>query len=337
MRPTLCLTLQEKLLAFYQDHVCISESEKALGKQLAEDICAEFQRFLKSKSPELPFANGWLSGYLCDDLVSRSHLEVSFMLPLVLEPSLWRLVLGEKTVVNNPRFGLVKRTGVEYFQRGSSPWDRFLVGGYLSSNAIHEALHKILVASANWPAIGSMLECVIRPAMAPKELKLEVLHQQIHLDIALCPMIEAGDKILLSSTLEEPGENLWEGSFYAVGISRLKDLDARDSGVRQRCFNLLKVLLGNHPFWTKVSDDPLAHVILHMSEAEPDWPEVMLADRFQQVLEELVQYLAKGCLPCYFDSRINLLDHLLPEEIEDIGCTLYEALAEPDLAAGFGL
>uniref|UniRef100_A0A6J0VDH3 Mitochondrial dynamics protein MID49 n=1 Tax=Pogona vitticeps TaxID=103695 RepID=A0A6J0VDH3_9SAUR len=336
-RPTLCLTLQEKLLAFSKAHVSVSESEKALGKQLAEDVCAAFQTFLKTKSPELPFANGWLSGYLCDDVASRGHLEVSFMLPLVLEPNLWRLVPGEQTVVNNPRFGLVKRTGLEYFQRGSSAWDRFLVGGYLSSNAIHEALHKILMASTHWPVLGSVLECVIRPAMAPKQLKLEVVHRQTHLDIALCPMIEAGDKILLSTSSEEPGENLWEENFYTAEISRLKDLDARDSGARRRCLSLLKVLLGNHPFWTKVSGAPLTHVLLHVSETETDWSEATLADRFQQVLEELVQFLAKGSLPCFFDSRINLLDHLLPEEIEDIGCTLYEALAQPDLAAGFGL
>ncbi|KAJ7305989.1 hypothetical protein JRQ81_010355 [Phrynocephalus forsythii] len=336
-RPIHCLTLQEKLLAFYREHVCISESEKALGRQLAEDICAEFQKFLKNKSPELPFADGWLSGYLCDDLVSCSHFEVSFMLPLALEPNLWRLVPGEQTVVNNPRFGLVKRTGLEYFQRGSSPWDRFLVGGYLSSNALHDALHKVLVASTNWPAIGSIMGCVIQPAMAPKEVKLEVTHQQIHLDITLRPMIEAGEKILFATSLEEPGENLWEESFYTAGISRLKDLDARDSGVRQRCLNILKVLLGNHPFWAKVSGRPLTHAVLHLSEAESDWSEAALADRFQQVLELLVQALAKGFLPCFFNSRINLLDHLLPEEVEDIGGTLYEALAEPDLATGFGL
>ncbi|XP_062999206.1 mitochondrial dynamics protein MID49 isoform X2 [Elgaria multicarinata webbii] len=337
LRALLCLTLQEKLLSFFRDHISMSEMEKAMGKQLAGDICAELQSFLKNKSSELPFGNIFLSGYLCDDLVGRNHLEVDFMLPLVLESNLWCLIPGEQTVVNNPCFGMIKRTGLEYFPRGNSPWDRFLVGGYLSSNTVNDALHKILVASVNWPVISSMLECVVRPVMAPKELKLEVRYEQIHLDVTLCPMIEMGDKILLAASSEEPVENLWQLSFYAAEISKIKDLDAGDSGVRQSCLNILKVIFENHPFWSKLAGSPLTHVILHLSQTELDWSEAALADRFQQVLEELVQYLAKGSLPCFFDSRINLFSRLPLEEIEEIGCTLYEALAEPDLATGLGL
>ncbi|XP_062820550.1 mitochondrial dynamics protein MID49 [Anolis carolinensis] len=336
-RPLLCLTLQEKLLSFYQDRVSISEAKKVLGKQLAEDISTELQNFLKNKSPDLPFGSVFLSGCLCDGLVGLNRLEVSLMLPLVLEPSLWRLVPGEQTVVNDPRFGMVKRTCLEYIPRGNSPWDRFMVGGYLSSNAVNDTLRKILVASINWPVIGSMLECTIRPSMAPKELKLEVLHEQVHLDVTLCPTVNAGDQTFVAATLEEPGENLWEQSFYMAEVSKLKDLDACDSGVRQCCLNILKVILEDHPFWSRVGTGPLTHIILHLSQKELDWSEAMLAERLRDVLEELVQSLAKGFLPCFFDSKVNLLSHLLPEEVEEIGCTLYEALAEPDLATAFNL
>ncbi|XP_061455144.1 mitochondrial dynamics protein MID49 [Rhineura floridana] len=336
-RTLLCLTFQEKLLSYYRDHVSVSEAEKVLGKQLAEGICAELQNFLKNKHPELSFGNAFLSGYLCDDLVSNDHLEVAFVLPLVLESNLWHLIPGEQTVMNNPWFGMIKRTGLEYFPRGNSPWDKFMVGGYLSSNTINDTLHKILVASLNWPVIGSMLECIIRPVIAPKELKLEIRHDQIHLDINLCPMIEVGDKILLAASFEEPVENLWQQSFYTAEISKLKDWDGRDSGVRHCCLNILKVIFENHPFWSKLTSTHLTHVILHLSKTEADWSEAALGDRCQQVLEELVQYLEKGFLPCFFDSRINLLGNLVLEEIEEIGYTLYEALAEPDLATGLCL
>ncbi|XP_033022453.1 mitochondrial dynamics protein MID49 isoform X2 [Lacerta agilis] len=337
-RARLCLTLQEKLLSYYRDHVSVSEVEKALGKQLAGDICGELQKFLKNKYPELPFGHAFLSGYLCDDLISSDRLEVAFMLPLTLEPDLWLLIPGEQTVVNDPCFGMVRRTGVEYFPRGSSPWDRFVVGGYLSSSTINKTLHNVLVASINWPVIGSSLECVVRPVMDPKELKLEVRHAQIRLDINLCPMVEVGDKTLLPPSFVKPVENLWQRSFYAAEVSALKDLDARDDGVRQGCLNILKVVFENHPFWSKLGSSHLTHAILHLSETETtDWSEAALADRCQQVLEELVRYLEIGSLPCFFDSRINLLGHLASEEIEEIGYTLYEALAEPDLAAGLCL
>ncbi|KAM6423952.1 mitochondrial dynamics protein MID49 isoform 1-T2 [Liasis olivaceus] len=336
-KSLLCLTLQEKLLSFYRDHISVSETKKAVGKQLAEDIRVELQNFLKNKSLDLPFGNIFLSGYLCDDLVGCNRLEVVFMLPLVLEDNLWHLIPGEETLMDNSWYGMIKRSGLEYFTRGSSPCDKFIVGGYLSSNTINDALHKILVASINWPVIGSMLECIIRPAMAPRELKLEVKHEQVLLDITLCPMVEAEGKILLATSFEEPVENLWQRSFYALEVSKLKDLDAGDSGVRQCCLSILKATFENHPFWSKLTGSHLTHVILHLSKTELDWSEEMLAERLQQVLEELVQYLAKGSLPCFFDDKINLFSHLLLEEIDEIGCTLYEALAAPDLAEGLGL
>ncbi|XP_015264863.1 PREDICTED: mitochondrial dynamics protein MID49 [Gekko japonicus] len=336
LKTRLCLTLQEKLLAHYQDRVSASEARENLGKRLSEDICAELQNCLKKYS-KLPFGNAFLSGDLCDGLVGGENLEVNLVLPLVLEPDLWAPIPGEQTVVNDPRIWMIKRTGLEYFLRGSSPWDRFIVGGYLSSSAIADALWKVLETSINWLAIGSALECVVRPVVAPKELKLEVRHEQIHLDITLCPMTEAGDKTLLAASLEQPVENFWQQSFYAMEVSRLKNLDARDAGVRQCCLHLLKAVFENHPSWRKLTSGHLIHVLLHLSETESDWSEAALADRFRQALEELLRYLEESSLPCYFDSRINLLEHLSLEEIDEIGFTLYAALTEPDLWNGLGL
>uniref|UniRef100_A0A8C6Y7F5 Mitochondrial elongation factor 2 n=1 Tax=Naja naja TaxID=35670 RepID=A0A8C6Y7F5_NAJNA len=336
-KSLLCLTLQEKLLSFYRDHIYVSETEKAVGKQLAEDIRVELQTFLKNKSLDLPFGNISLSGYLCDDLVGQHQLEVVFHLPLVLEDHLWHFIRGEETLVENSWYGMIKRSGLEYFTRGSSPWDKFIVGGYLSSNLINDALLKTLVASGNWPVIGSLLECIIRPSMAPRELKLEVRHEQVLLDITLCPTVEMEGKVFLATFSGEPVENLWQQSFYAAEVSKLKELDAGDGGIRQCCLLILKATFEKHPFWSKITGSDLTHVILHLSLTEPDWPEAMLAVRLQQVLEELVQYLAKGSLPCFFDDRIDLLSHLLPEEIDEIGCTLYQALAAPNLVDGLGL
>ncbi|XP_013927007.1 PREDICTED: mitochondrial dynamics protein MID49 [Thamnophis sirtalis] len=333
----LCLTLQEKLLSFYRDHVYVSETEKAVGKQLAEDIRVELQSFLKNKSSDLPFGNISLSGYLCDDLVGQHQLEVVFNLPLVLEDHLWHLIGGEETLLDNPWYGMIKRSSLEYFTRGSSPWDKFIVGGYLSSNSINDALLKTLVASVNWPVIGSLLDCIVRPSMAPRELKLEVRHEQVLLDITLCPVVETEGKTFLATFSGEAVENLWRRSFYAAEVSELKELDAGDGGIRRCCLLILKATFEKHPFWSRITGSDLTHVILHLSRTETDWSEAVLAVRLQQVLEELVQYLAKGSLPCFFDERVDLLSRLLPEEIDEIGCTLYEALAAPSLAEGLGL
>uniref|UniRef100_A0A8D0GB36 Mitochondrial elongation factor 2 n=1 Tax=Sphenodon punctatus TaxID=8508 RepID=A0A8D0GB36_SPHPU len=330
-RTLLCLTLQEKLLSFYRNRVSILETEMALGKLLAKDICTELQNILQSKHLELPFGPMQLSGPLYDELQVIAVDHVNFLLPLMLEPSLWKLIPGEETVVKDPRFWMIRRTGLEYFPRGNSPWDRFIVGGYLSSNAITEALHKILVASINWPAIGSVLECIIRPMVAPAELKLEVKYDHMQLSITLCPMVETGGKVLLANSQGGPVENLWQQSFYTAEVSKLKDLDSRDCGARQCCLQILKGICKDHPSLSKLNGSHLTHVLLHLSEAETDWTQEVLADRFQQVIEELIGYLEKGSLPSYFNSRIDLFRGLSEEDIDKMGYTLYSAATEPDL------
>ncbi|XP_067390369.1 mitochondrial dynamics protein MID49 [Emydura macquarii macquarii] len=330
-RTLLCLTFQEKLLSYYRNRVTIPETEVVLGVQLAKDICTELQSFLQSKYPELPFGPMSLGGSLCDDLQVVAADHICFMLPLVFETTLWSLIPGEDTVVKNPRFWMIRRTDMEYFPRGSSPWDRFIVGRYLSSNALSEALHKILVACTNWPAIGSLLECIIRPGVASEELKLEVTHQQTQLNITLCPVTEAGDKVLLAQPPKGLVENLWRQCFYRAEVAKLKELDAGDSGARQCCLKILKGVCKNHPVLSRLTGSHLTHVLLHLSETESDWAEEALAARFQQVIEELVGYLEKGVLPCYFSSKINLFCELGEEEIDEMGYILYSAVAEPGL------
>lgn len=330
-RTLLCLTFQEKLLSYYRNYVAIPETEVARGKQLARDICIELQSFLQNKCSELPFGSMYLGGSLCDDLQVVAADHVCFMLPLVFETTLWSLIPGEDTIIKDPQFWMIRRTDLEYIPRGSSPWDRFIVGGYLSSNALNEALHKMLVASVNWPAIGSLLDCIIRPVVASEELQLEVTHYQTQLNITLCPVTEAGDKILLANPPKGRVENLWRQSFYRSEVSKLKDLDAADSGARQCCLKILKGVCKNHPFLSKLTGSLLTHVLLHLSETESDWAEEALAARFQQAIEELVGYLERSSLPCYFNSHINLFCELLEEEIDEMGYELYRAVSEPGL------
>uniref|UniRef100_A0A669QTU7 Mitochondrial elongation factor 2 n=1 Tax=Phasianus colchicus TaxID=9054 RepID=A0A669QTU7_PHACC len=329
--PPRCLTLQEKLLSHYSIHLPMSEEQVAVAQQLARSICAELQSFLRSKCPELPFGSLFLSGPLLDGLGALAADHIHFMLPVVLDATLWSLIPGEDTVVRNPQYWVIKRTDLEYFPRGRSPWDRFLVGQYLSSNVLNETLHKMLVASINWPAIGSLLGTVIHPLVASRELRLDVKHDQVELSIALFPVVEMEDKVLLAAPPEGLVENLWLESFGRAEVLKVKELDAGDAGSRQHCLCILNGVCRSHPALHKLSGSPLAHVILHLSITESDWTEESLATRFQQVLEELVGYLENGVLPCYFNPKVNLFCELLEEEIEEMGFLLYRAVSEPGL------
>uniref|UniRef100_A0A8C2Y6E1 Mitochondrial elongation factor 2 n=1 Tax=Coturnix japonica TaxID=93934 RepID=A0A8C2Y6E1_COTJA len=300
-----CLTLQEKLLSHYSIHLPMSEEQVAVAHQLARSICAELQSFLQNKCPELPFGSLFLSGPLLDGLGALAADHIHFMLPVVLDATLWSLIPGEDTVVRNPQYWMIKRTDLEYFPRGRSPWDRFLVGQYLSSNVLNETLHKMLVASINWPAIGSLLGTVIRPLVASRELRLDVKHDQVELSIGLFPVVEMEDKVLLAAPPEGLVENLWLESFGRAEVLKVKELDAGDAGARQHCLRILNGVCRIHPALHKLSGSPLAHVILHLSTTESDWAEESLATRFQQVLEELVGYLENGVLPCYFNPKVG--------------------------------
>ncbi|KAF1576235.1 Mitochondrial dynamics protein MID49, partial [Eudyptes moseleyi] len=329
--PLCCLTLQEKLLSHYSSQLAVPEVQASLAPQLARSICAQLQNFLRSKCPELPFGSLFLSGPLLDGLGALAADHVNLMLPVVLDAALWNLIPGEDTVVRNPQYWMIKRTDLEYFPRGRSPWDRFIVGRYLSSNALNETLRKMLVASINWPAIGSLLGCVIHPVMASQELKLEVKHDQVELSITLFPVVEMEDKVLLAAPPEGLVENLWLESFYRAEVSKVKELDAGDSGARQHCLRILNGICKSHPALHKLSGSPLTHVVLHLSATSLDWAEESLADRFQQVLEELVSYLEEGVLPSYFNHKINLFCELLEEEIDEMGFMVYRAISEPEL------
>ncbi|NXR15193.1 MID49 protein, partial [Semnornis frantzii] len=328
--PPRCLTLQEKLLS-HSSWLAVPKVHASLTPQLSRSICTQLQNFLRSKCPELPFGSLFLSGPLLDGLGVLSADHVHFMLPVVLDTTLWSLIPGEDTVVRNPQYWMIKRTDLEYFPRGSSPWDRFIVGQYLSSNTLNDTLHKMLVASINWPAIGSLLGSTIHPVVASQDLKLEVKHDQLELSITLFPMVEMEGKVLLSAPPEGLVENLWLESFHRAEVSRVKELDAGDSGARQLCLRILNSVCKSHPTLHKLSGSPLTHVILHLSATTLDWAEESLADRYQQVLEELVGYLEKGVLPSYFNHRINLFGELLEEEIDEMGFMLYRAIFEPEL------
>ncbi|NXN43770.1 MID49 protein, partial [Rhinoptilus africanus] len=329
--PPRCLTLQEKLLSHYSSRLAVPEVQVSLTLQLARSICTQLQNFLRNKCPELPFGSLFLSGPLLDGLEALTADRIHLMLPVVLDAALWSLIPGEDTVVRNPQYWMIKRTDLEYFPRGCSPWDRFIVGQYLSSNALNETLHKMLVASINWPAIGSLLGSVIHPVVATQELKLEVKHDQVEMSITLFPVVEMEGKVLLAAPPEGLVENLWLESFYRAEVSKVKELDAGDAGARQRCLRILNGVCKSHPALHKLSGSPLTHVVLHLSATSLDWAEESLADRFQQVLEELVGYLEKGVLPSYFNHKINLFCELLEDEIDEMGFMLYRALSEPEL------
>ncbi|XP_008564437.1 PREDICTED: mitochondrial dynamics protein MID49 [Galeopterus variegatus] len=329
----LCLTFQEKLLAFERDHVTIPVAHVALAKQLAGDIALELQAYMRSKFSELPFGALVPGGPLYDGLQAGAADHVRLLVPLVLEPGLWSLLPGVDTVARDPRCWAVRRTQLEFLPRGSSPWDRFLVGGYLSSCSLLELLRKALTASVNWPAIGSLLGCLIRPNVASAELLLEVQHEYLELTLAVLVVVTGTDFYdhhLLAWPLEGLAGNLWLQDLYLAEAARLRDLDDRDAGTRRRLLLLLCAVCRGHPALERLDRGHLTQVVLHLGEEDVDWAEEALGERFLQALELLIGSLEQASLPCHFNPSMNLLSSWSEEDIDNIGYMLYSGLQAPE-------
>ncbi|KAG8134992.1 putative Smith-Magenis syndrome chromosomal region candidate 7 protein, partial [Naja naja] len=154
------MSLQEKLFTYYRRKVAISVEEQIKAKQAAVDICAELRSFLHTRLPDMPLREMYLSGSLCDDLqvVTADHIQL--IVPLVLEQNLWSCIPGEETIMNIPGFCLVRRENLEYFPVVAI--GTAVVGGYLSPKSVCCTFEKVVSGSINWPAIGSLLDYVIR-------------------------------------------------------------------------------------------------------------------------------------------------------------------------------
>uniref|UniRef100_A0A3B3XUP4 Mitochondrial elongation factor 1 n=1 Tax=Poecilia mexicana TaxID=48701 RepID=A0A3B3XUP4_9TELE len=335
MQARMRLSLQERLWDFYQTRVNIPAEEQATARRAALDICAELRVFLHAKLPDMPLREMYLSGSLYDDLqvVTADHAQL--MVPLVLEKNLWSSIPGEDTIMNIPGFWLVRRENLEYFPRSSSYWDRCMVGGYLSPKSVLEVFDKLVAGSINWPAIGSVLDYIIRPVVPSETLTLEVQYEtdrRLYVDFLPLLVMEDGTSLIAKPhrLAAERHENLWRQSFRVAETARLRALDQEDGGCRYACLKAAKAACKLNPALHRLNSSQLTNAILLLSEKEGDWTREALADRFLQLLRALVGHLEAGRLPCALNPKVNLFCELTEQEVDELGYTLYCALSDPE-------
>uniref|UniRef100_A0A8C5F5Z9 Mitochondrial elongation factor 2 n=1 Tax=Gadus morhua TaxID=8049 RepID=A0A8C5F5Z9_GADMO len=329
------LTLQERLLQFYYTRAQLSPVEVRRVQSLALDICTEIQGFLHTRHPDMPLGEMSLGGSLLDDLEVVRADHACLLVPLQVEASLWRLIPGEETLLTHPLHWMVRRINLEYFPRGRSYWDRFLVGGYLSSEALVNMLSKTVMETMNWPSISSHLDCLVRPVLGGPELSLEirwVCSGTPPLFISMIPVLREEDVVLTGQPqLTTPWVNAWHLSLYPWETRRLAQLDESDSGCRRNVLKTLKAVCKLNPALRPMPSAPLANLILHLSERESDWSDGSLEVRFQQCITELIGYLEQGALHSYFKPVVNLLGSLSEDQVDQMGFMLYCAMSEPEI------
>ncbi|XP_041790282.1 mitochondrial dynamics protein MID49 [Chelmon rostratus] len=341
-RLQLCvLSLQARLQQYYHTRVALAQHEVQRAQSLALDICMEIQGFLHGRHPDMPLGEMSLGGSLLDDLQVVSADHACLLVPLQLEASLWRLVPGEETLLTHPLHWMVRRVNLEYFPRGRSYWDRYLVGGYLSSEALVNMFSKTIMETINWPSISSTMDCLVRPVLGGPDLRLEIRpgnekegaqSSDQPLFISMLPLLREGDVVLTAQPeLTSPWVNAWHLSLYPWETQRLAQLDAADAGCRRQTLKILKAACRLNPALRPLEAAPLANLILHLSDSESSWSQISLDVRFQQCIVELIGYLEQGALHSYFKPAVNLLSGLSEDQVDQMGFMLYCAVSEPEI------
>uniref|UniRef100_A0A1A8GMU7 Mitochondrial elongation factor 1 n=1 Tax=Nothobranchius korthausae TaxID=1143690 RepID=A0A1A8GMU7_9TELE len=341
-RLQLCvLTLQERLQQYYSSRAALALPEVQRAQALALDICTEIQGFLHSRHPDMPLGEMSLGGSLLDDLQVVSADHACLLVPLQLEASLWRLIPGEETLLTYPLHWMVRRVNLEYFPRGRSYWDRYLVGGYLSAEAVVSMFTKAVMETVNWPSISSTLDCLVRPVLGGPDLRLEIRPESGKegmdmsdqpLFVSMLPILREGDAVLTAQPeLTSPWVNAWHLSLYPWETQRLAQLDMADSGCRRHTLKILKAVCRLSPALRPLEAAPLANLILHLSDSESDWSESSLDVRFQQCITELISHLEQGALHSYFKPAVNLLSSLSEDQVDQMGFMLYCAVSDPEI------
>uniref|UniRef100_A0A3B5LB01 Mitochondrial elongation factor 1 n=1 Tax=Xiphophorus couchianus TaxID=32473 RepID=A0A3B5LB01_9TELE len=330
------MTQNERLQQYYSSRVVLAPHEVEKAQSLALDICTEIQGFLHSRHPDMPLGEMNLGGSLLDDLQVVSADHACLLVPLQLEPSLWRLIPGEETLLTHPLHWMVRRINLEYFPRGHSYWDRYLVGGYLSAETVVNMFSKAVMETANWPSISSTLDCQVRPVLGGPELRLEIRcvseSSNQPLFISMLPVLREGDVVLTAQPLlTSPWVNAWHLSLYPWETRRLAQLDAGDAGCRRLMLKILKAVCKLSPPLRHLQAAPLTNLILHLSDSESDWSKNSLDVRFQQCITELIGHLEQEALHSYFKPAVNLLNGLSEDQVDQMGFMLYCAVSDPDI------
>ncbi|XP_012737937.2 mitochondrial dynamics protein MID49 [Fundulus heteroclitus] len=338
-RLQLCvLTLQERLQQYYSSRVALAPDEVKRAQSMALDLCAEIQGILHSRHPDMPLGEMNLGGSLLDGLQVVRADHVCLLVPLQLEPSLWRLIPGEETLLTHPLHWMVRRVNLEYFPRGRSYWDRYLVGGYLSAEAVVNMFNKNVMENANWPSVSGTLDCLIRPVLGGPDLRLEIRPESATessgqpLFVSILPVLREGDVVLTAQLeLTSPWVNAWHLSLYPWETQRLAELDAADDGCRRLTLKILKAVCKLSPPLRHLEAAPLANLLLHLSDSEDDWSKNSLDVRFQQCITELIGHLEQEALHSYFKPAVNLLSGLSEDQVDQMGFMLYCAVSDPEI------
>lgn len=254
-----------------------------------------------------------ISGSAYEDLQVIAPDDFDAFLQLKLDSSQWELIDGKDTLLDAPGYALVKRSNQEFFKVGSVPWDKFLVGYYLSPQKILQYFQSLLHRSVG----PGKKRFTIEPSVKENSLSLTVIYgsdQKLRLNII--PMVKIGD-VTMTGRLHPKFElfgmdgykNMWRRSYVKEEEAVMKSL-ASEIGCQKDCLRILKAISMNdygsplhlvEPYLFKT-------ILFHLIQEEENWDKQVLAERVIDMFTELDKFLNQKKLPNYFNADENLLE-----------------------------
>ena len=253
-----------------------------------------------------------------------------------------------------PGYSLVQRINTDRMRPGSSVWDRYLLESYLNPEYVQRFLEGVLKKVDNKGFTFSYTDSYV--VRSDKALTLEIIQpvggMVEHLTIEIIPSVmleEPNGEVCLegipygslsqspddnkksreqSRQTSNPYENLWLQSTRTQEAEMIRTLE-EDGGCRRKILQILKAVCSNQSPLTSLSPYVLKTVLLHMCEDESEWEEVMMVERFYDVMKCLEQFLEDQCLPHFFHREVNLLEGLSPRQLMKIRKYLMKRLNQP--------
>ena len=313
------LCLKDELEIYYQTHVKINPSKMDEAQRIVDEVIGGVEQHLRSKYPSLSIGSLQQVGSTTEDLKVVAPDEFDFMVPIGLDPSVWKLENAAHSDIHRaPGFWLLRKVNWS-----SSGLGNFMDGNYLSPAKIRSSFQGTLMQFFS----NYMGRYRIRVSTPGPSVTLTVIFdsgQELSIDIVPTLSLSmqhvkiVGKPHPLSLRGNGAYDTLWRRSFSIKEGTKLRHMST-DKACHTKCLKILKAIrLGNAQL-RMLSSYHLKTLLLHqmhLYSAESDWSHEALEDRFVGMVKALHSCVKDRHLPHFFTPEVNLLAHLQSDEHE---------------------
>ena len=304
-------SLHANLLSYYSSDVDIPESEMQRAVEIVEEIKHLLWSCLPNMLPNHPVKELKFAGSAAEGSHAVRPTDFDILIMLTLDSNIWDIIDAGPTLLAAHGYHIVKRTNLDYFLRGATAYDKYLVSDYLSPSKIKTVLMDI-VNRINW---GNRYK--VQPAVVGNEVKLDVFYGSVEpkkrLEITFIPAVQLDSTLVVANgPLHDENyksyDNLWQRYPLDEEITKLT---TPVHGCQLMCLKLLKAIKLKHAVqFSAVSRTALKNAVLLTMDQEEEWSEAALGERFIDVLKTLEDNLRSGRLPHHMNQNYNLLEGL---------------------------